>query len=110
MSFHDTVATALAEAPTKVTSFVDLGGAWTTLVNYGVKKLMEADLAGPDKKAALMQALAAWLDRVLPNLPLPWWLSVLRPFLLPFLRSSLLAIAEGSIEAAYSFIKEHATP
>lgn len=53
---------------------------------------------GHEKKQLVLDALAQAFDA----LPLPWWLSLIR---VP-LRSVILAIADGAIEAIYGQFKE----
>ena len=53
---------------------------------------------GHEKKQLVLNALAQAFDA----LPLPWWLSLIR---VP-LRSVVLAIADGAIEAIYGQFKE----
>lgn len=73
---------------------------------FAVARLIDIDAAGPEKKAWAMAAVRTAFDKLEPYLPLPMLLQPFRWLIVPILRRIVLAIADGSIEAIYTHLKE----
>ena len=102
MTFHDQTASLIAQAAGRLSgnfSWALLGGVVQQFL-IDAMKLAGSQLAeqGHEKKALVMAALSQLLD----TLPLPTWLALLR---VP-LKSLLLHIADGAIEAIYLRFQE----
>lgn len=64
-------------------------------------------LANPgfEKKRLVLVELARLFDTIAQALPLPGWAKLLRSVVLPWLRRHFLSLADGQIEATYSWQK-----
>lgn len=106
-AFRDRLAELLAEAQAKLARDF----RWETLSEAFLTFIDEAMLAakdellnpGPEKKAAVLEWVAAFYDQVIAKLPLPAWLLWIKlPYVAGLLRGLSLTIASGLIEALYA--------
>ena len=86
-------------------TLAESGDLLSGLVELAVGSLLGSPLAGEEKKARVMGAVAALYDSLAPNLPWPMWLAPVKWLLAPVLRAGVLAALDGVIEATYARLK-----
>lgn len=92
-------------------SLAKIGAYSIGLLRQLILTAKSMDASGPEKRALVLSAMAAWYDRVIPSLVIPWpfwlmWIEWLRPFVRPWIRALLLEAAGDALEAIYSALKE----
>lgn len=101
-AFHDRIAQLISSATGQLDGSFSLVRLGQVLQQFLVEAMQAAAqlLAnqGHEKKQLVLDALG----KVVDALPLPWWLSLVRGPL----KSIVLTIADGAIEAIYSQFKE----
>lgn len=75
------------------------------LLAVSVEEAFDLDGDGADKKQLVLDAVQHLLDTLLPLVPLPWWLEIVRPLVGPTIRKFLLGLASGWIEDVYERLK-----
>lgn len=65
----------------------------------------ELNAPGAEKKKLVVDIAAQAFDIISPSLPLPWYLAVARPFVMPAAREAMLWLAGATVEGVYSRLK-----
>lgn len=100
--FQDIIASLIDSAKEKLADGFSIAKLGQVLQAFLVEAMKAAAVylknEGPFKKQLVLEALATAFDA----LPLPWWLALVRAPL----KSIVLTIADGAIEAIYSQFKD----
>jgi ABC-type Co2+ transport system permease subunit len=87
-------------------TLAEIGQIFTALITLGVYAAKDlADATGEEKKAAVLDAVGYLFDVLAPAFPLPWFLQPFRAWLRSPMRSIVLAIADGILEATVAKMK-----
>lgn len=106
-TFTDKLSELLADAQAKLRpgfSWDKLSEAFLTFINGAMLAAKDELLnPGPEKKAAVLEWVGAFVEFVLTQAPLPIWLKWVRiPYIYGGIKTIVLTIASGLIEALYS--------
>lgn len=86
-------------------SLAEAGQLFVALAQMAVVAAQELANPGPEKKSLVREALSQLYDAVEPHFPIPFWLKPFWVFLKSPVKTSVLAIADGAIEAIYAYVK-----
>lgn len=91
-------------------TLAEAGRLFVSFTQFAMGIAAEFRLPGGIKKELVMAAVGELYDAVSSFLPLPWFLSPFRSIITTKLRSIVLAIISGVIEAVYSRWFDGSTP
>jgi len=86
-------------------TWAESGQLFIQFLQLAIEAATGLDISGPAKKEAVLIAIGELFDAVSPFIPLPWFLSPLRGILIPKLRTVVIAVASGAVEAIYAWFK-----
>lgn len=87
-------------------TWAEIGSLFDELKLMLVSRLREVvTKSGHFKKQYVMDSAAALFDVLKDSIPWPFWLSPFRRFLTPVLKTILLSMVDGGVEAIYSRLK-----
>ena len=102
------VSAFIADARTKAADGLTLqeaGQLFYAFILLAVDAANTLANSGPERKALVMRWAGELYDVVIKAVPLPWWLSLALTFGGGALRSMVLELVSGFVEAAYLWIK-----
>ncbi len=86
-------------------SLADLGALFNGFIDLCVKEAARLANPGVEKKQLVLECVAVLYDNVAPMIPLPMILQPFRPFVRPYIRQIVIALADGAIEVSYNRLK-----
>lgn len=86
-------------------SLADAAHLFTALLTMAIGQATHLNNTGADKKQFVLQAVAYLYDAIAPQIWLPIFVSPFRIWLRPYIRSFIVSLADGAIEAIYARMK-----
>lgn len=107
-AFSTLVARSAASIPAGSSLVSVITAQGSALLRELIKQAQLTDLAGPEKRALVLEYVSQWYDRVIPALPLPLpiWLAWLRPMIRPHVKALAMEAAGQLLERILASFKE----
>ena len=87
-------------------TLAEINGLFLEFVDRAVKAAAALANPGIEKKQVVLAAVGVLYDNVAPSIPLPMILQPFRPFVRPYIKKLVIALADGAIEVSYSRLKK----